>query len=210
MRILVTGFEPFGGDAENATMAVVQALAARRWPTGLQVATEVLPVAFEAGPAALRAAAARERPDAAVCLGEAGGRNLVTPERWAKNLADARIADNDGLAPSGKELDDGVEALAATLDVDEVVAAITAAGVPAAASSDAGAFVCNAVYRAALRDLTCPAIFIHVPALRSQGVATVGAETDDADSQSGATDIAPLTAADLVRAVTAVLLHLAQ
>ncbi|PIE20361.1 MAG: pyrrolidone-carboxylate peptidase, partial [Arachnia propionica] len=66
-----------------------------------------------------------------------------------------------------------------------------------------------AVYRAALRDLTCPAVFIHVPALRSQGAATVGAETDAADCQPGATDAEPLTIADLVSAVAAVLTDLA-
>lgn len=196
MRVLVSGFEPFGGDVANASGDAVRALAEGWADPSLELHTVVLPVTFEGAPRALADAIRHTRPDAVLCVGEAGGRSVVTPERWAVNERDARIPDNDGRQPSGP-IDDGPRALASRVDVDALVAAMRAAGVPAEPSEDAGRFVCNAIFRAALTAFDGPAGFIHVPAVRSEGVALVGAETD---SQPVG---AALTVADLVSALTA-------
>lgn len=86
MRVLLSGFEPFGGDAENASGAVVAALAESWSDRQVDLVTVVLPVRFDAGPALLASAIARLEPDVVLCLGEAGGRGEITPERWAGPL----------------------------------------------------------------------------------------------------------------------------
>ena len=184
--MLITGFEPFGGDSVNASGVVLERLASA-WGraggprvAGLELVTAVLPVEFVGAARVLAAAIAEARPDAVLCLGEAGGRSAVTPERWAGPTALGRIPDNAGFAPRNEPLDGDAGLLASRLDVDAMVAAIRAAGVASHASGDAGRFVCNATFRALLRDHDVPGGFIHVPAVRDTGVALVGGETDDA------------------------------
>lgn len=176
MRILLTGFEPFGGDAENASREAVLRLAERGVP-GIELAVGILPVAFASAPPALRALVAEHAPDAVLAIGEAGGRAVVTPERHGRNRIDARIPDELGAQPRDLAIDDGPELRAATLDVDALVAAIRAAGVSAEVSEDAGRFVCNRI-AVEVAGLGVPAAFVHVPAVRSIGVAGVGGETD--------------------------------
>lgn len=178
-RVLLTGFEPFGGEECNASGEAVRLVGERGLP-GLHVAWGILPVTFSGAPRRLNALIGRHEPDVVLCVGEAGGRTAITPERWAANLADARIPDNDGVQPRGEPLDDGPEALPSRLDVDAMVAALRSAGLPAKASEDAGRYVCNATFRAALRGFDGPAGFVHIPAVRPEGQAGVGDETDGA------------------------------
>lgn len=183
MRALVTCFEPFGGDTENASLASVRALAARWGDEGLEVLVEVLPVVFDG--TAFDAAVARCAPDLVLCVGEAGGRTAITPEARAVNEMRARIPDNAGAQPDGEPVVAGapevreVRALAeAATDV------LVAAGWAAITSDDAGRYVCNATaFRA--YGLEVPALFVHVPALRSAGEATVGAETSGSGEAAG-------------------------
>ncbi|ROR65385.1 SRPBCC domain-containing protein [Agrococcus jenensis] len=183
MRILVTGFEPFGGDAENASLEAVRRLE-RAWSAdpqpGVELVTGTLPVAFAAAGEALAALVAEHRPDAVLAVGEAGGRAAITPERWGVNEDDARIPDNDGDQPQGTPIDpDGPPRRASGFDVDALAGAILAVGLPAHPSADAGRFLCNHVaYLAAGLDV--PGGFVHVPAVRSGGTAGVGRETDAA------------------------------
>ena len=184
MRILVTGFEPFGDDAENASIIAVDLLAERWQHDDVQLVTGRLPVVFGAAGAALRELVGRWLPDAVVAVGEAGGRSAVTPERQGVNEMTARIPDNAGQQPVGQPIfDGGPEVRAATLDVNALADAISAAGVAAEVSDDAGRFVCNAVAYL-LPGLGIPAAFVHVPAVRSAGTATVGAETDESSGQA--------------------------
>ena len=198
MRVLVTGFEPFGGDAVNASGEAVTALAEGWNDPTIHLVTAILPVTFAGAPAALAAAIGEHRPDAVVCVGEAGGRAAVTPERYAVNERAARIPDNDGATPAGP-IDSGPERLESRIDVERVATAIAAAGLPAHVSEDAGRFVCNAVFRAALTGFAGPAGFVHVPTVRETGTATVGAETDEAATAA----VSALTTADLVTALDA-------
>ncbi|GAA2466336.1 pyroglutamyl-peptidase I [Agromyces soli] len=181
MRILVTGFEPFGSDTENASGETVARLRERWDDPAIELVTAILPVSFAGAPARLGELVTEHRPHAVLALGEAGRRAAVTPERGARNLIDARIPDNDGAQPRGVPIDDGPERRTARFDVDAMVEAIRAVGVGAEASDDAGGFVCNRVaYELARSEL--PGGFLHVPAVRSRGVATVGAETDGAET----------------------------
>ena len=181
MRILVTAFEPFGGDAENASLEAVRRLAdawAESPQPGVELVTGTLPVAFAAAGSALMALVEQHGPDAVLAVGEAGGRTAITPERWAVNQDDARIPDNAGDQPRVTVIDaDGPHKRLSGFDVDALVSAILAVGLPADASDDAGRFLCNHVaYLVA--GLSVPGGFIHVPAVRSSGTAGVGAETD--------------------------------
>ncbi|GAA1424222.1 SRPBCC domain-containing protein [Agrococcus citreus] len=181
MRILVTGFEPFGGDRENASLEAVRRLEAA-WAAdpqpGVELVTGTLPVAFAAAGPALLALVAEHRPDAVLAVGEAGGRSAITPERWGVNEDDARIADNAGDQPRGTPIDpDGPARRASAFDAEALAGAMLAVGLPAHPSTDAGRFLCNHVaYLVAGLDV--PGGFVHVPAVRSSGTAGVGAETD--------------------------------
>ncbi|MDR7374806.1 pyroglutamyl-peptidase [Kocuria rhizophila] len=178
MKILVTGFEPFGGETENASGIAVQRLGDGPAPDGVHLAMAILPVTWSgAGPALLRAVETHQ-PDAIIAVGEAGGRAVVTPERWARNLGHGRIPDNDGVVRDAAPLAPGPERLESRLDPSALSRAIQDTGVPAEVSDDAGAFLCNAVFWTALHRTDLPATFIHVPAVRSEGTASIGAETD--------------------------------
>ena len=178
MKILVTGFEPFGGETENASGVAVEKFRELAPPDGARIVTAVLPVTWSgAGPALLRAVK-EHGPDAVVAVGEAGGRTVVTPERWARNMGHGRIPDNDGAVRDAAPLAEGPERLESRLDPSALARAVQDAGIPAEVSDDAGAFLCNAVFWTALHRTDLPAAFIHVPAVRSRGSAGIGAETD--------------------------------
>ena len=133
-----------------------------------------VPTVFGASIDTVAAAMARERPDAVLCIGQAGGRSAVTPERVAINLMDATIADNAGVIPVDQPVICGGEnALFSTLPVKAMVRAIQAAGVPAQLSCSAGTFVCNQLLYGVLdlcrhRYSSTRAGFIHVPFLPEQ------------------------------------------
>lgn len=166
-KILVTGFEPFGGEHTNPSWEVVKALP--RTIAGRSVVRERIPVSFRRGPAAALAAIQRESPSIVLCVGQAGGRAKVTPEFVGINYADARIPDNDGVRPRGTRLLEGApDAYFSTLPVHAMARAMVDAGVPAAVSYTAGTYVCNAVLFSALHALaksrpTVRAGFVHVP-----------------------------------------------
>lgn len=179
--VLVTGFEPFGGDTENASEAAVRELVGR-WSGPARLVAAVLPVSFGASARRLRELLEQHRPDLVVAVGEAGRRRAVSIETRARNLDDARIPDEDGAQPRREPVDQGPEWLPTRLDVDACVAAVERGGVPVEASDDAGTFVCNHVFRVLLTATDVPAGFVHVPALRTTGRAGVGAETDPSEA----------------------------
>lgn len=162
--ILLTGFEPFGGDASNPSGEAVHLVAAE-WEGPETLVTAVLPVAFAAAGERMRELVAAHAPDLVIATGLASNRGEVTPERVAVNLADARIPDNDGAQPVDEPCVPGApDAYFATLPVKAVSAAIAAAGIPSSVSYSAGTFVCNHVMFTA-RDAApgIPAGFVHVP-----------------------------------------------
>ena len=167
MKILVTGFDPFGGEAVNPSWEAVRLL-----PDcigGAQIIKRLLPTEFVRSAAALESALDDVRPDAAVCVGQAGGRAAVTPERVAINLQDARMPDNAGCQPVDEPVfPGGQNAYFSTLPVKDMVRAMVSAGYPAALSCTAGTYVCNSVMYTLLRlgSEKYPSMrggFVHVP-----------------------------------------------
>jgi pyroglutamyl-peptidase len=166
MTVLLTGFEPFAGDARNPSGEAV-GLVTARWDGPETLITAVLPVEFDASAAALARLIATHDPDVVVATGLAGGRHAVGVERVAVNIVDARIPDNAGAQPIDEPSVSGAsEALFASLPVKAIVRAVTAAGIPCELSMSAGTFVCNHVFfHAALWAAASNrrAGFIHLP-----------------------------------------------
>jgi pyroglutamyl-peptidase len=170
--ILVTGFEPFGGETVNPSGEIARALdgrvLGRRRITGA-----VLPCVFGAANAELRRLVRTVRPELVICLGQAGGRAEITPERVAINVDDARIPDNAGAEPVDERIvARGPAAYWSALPIKAIVAALRKDGIPAAVSQTAGTFVCNHVFYGLMHELHrrrgVRGGFIHVPFLPEQ------------------------------------------
>lgn len=176
--VLLTGFEPFGGQSVNPSWQAVQRLA-ETWDGPARLVTLELPVDFRTAGPALADAIESARPDVVVAVGQAGGRPDVTVERVAINVDDARISDNGGFSPVDEPVvAGGPAAYFATLPVKACVAAMTEAGVPASVSQTAGTFVCNHVFYRVMHELETgpgPAArggFVHVPFTPEQAAGT--------------------------------------
>ena len=173
LRLLLTGFEPFGGSAVNPSEQVVRALVAAP-PAGIELHTAILPVERRGGPQALLLALQETQPQAVLCLGEASNLAVISIERVALNLLDFRIPDNAGAQATDEPIVPGAPAAYfATLPVRRMLQAVEAAGVPVQLSLSAGAFLCNQVLYVLLHHLAeqnsqVPAGFIHLPALPEQ------------------------------------------
>lgn len=170
MKLLVTGFEPFGGETVNPAWEAVQRLPERigAWElTKLQV-----PTVFGSAAECVLSRAQTLLPDAVVCVGQAGGRRAVTPELVTINLQYASIADNRGQQPQDVPCVLGApNAYFSTLPVRRMAEAIRAAGLPGELSYSAGSFVCNDLLFRLLHhyDGTQTRVcFIHVPYLPEQ------------------------------------------
>jgi pyroglutamyl-peptidase len=172
MKALVTGFEPFGGEAVNPALEAVQRLPAQHG--ALDIVTATLPAVFGRALDALEDAIVAADPDIVLCVGQAGGRAALSLERVAINVDDARIPDNAGQQPIDRAIvAGGPAAYFATLPIKAAAAALRDAGLPAVVSNTAGTFVCNHVFYglmhlAASRRLRLRGGFLHVPFLPSQ------------------------------------------
>jgi len=170
-HLLITGFAPFGGETVNPSWEAVRLLPDRIGDVVLH--KRELPVVFTAGAETAWAEAKRLRPDAVLCVGQAGTRSAVTPEYVAINLRHTRMADNAGRQPLDEPIvPGGPAAYFATVPVRRMVEAIERTGVPCACSYSAGTFVCNEVLYTLLhrlRDTGIAVGFIHVPYLPEQG-----------------------------------------
>ncbi|NLD82697.1 MAG: pyroglutamyl-peptidase I, partial [Clostridiales bacterium] len=130
MKILLTAFEPFGGDTVNPAQVAVRMVPDE--VAGAQIVKIDVPVVVGKSIEAVRRAMEKEQPDAVLCIGQAGGRIGLTPERVAINIDDARIPDNEGNQPIDQPIyADGAPAYFSSLPVKAMVAAIREAGVPA-------------------------------------------------------------------------------
>lgn len=143
-KILVTGFDPFGGEPVNPAFEAVKLLPESI--AGVSVVKLEIPTVFTRSAMVVEEAIEREKPDYVLCIGQAGGRSAVTVEKVAINLAEARIPDNDGEQPFDTPLrEDGDTAYFATLPVKAMVKRINASGIPALMSYTAGTYVCNSI-----------------------------------------------------------------
>lgn len=172
MKLLVTAFEPFGGEKLNSAQEALRSVPDQI--NGAGIVKACLPVVFGRSMEMLREVIRREKPDAVLCLGQAGGRNALTPERIAINLNDARLPDNDGQQPVDELIfPDGPDAYFTTLPVKAMVNAIRDAGLPAEVSNSAGTYVCNQLIYGLMYFISheFPAVrggFLHLPYLDVQ------------------------------------------
>ncbi|TXH72035.1 MAG: pyroglutamyl-peptidase I, partial [Lysobacteraceae bacterium] len=144
--VLLTGFEPFGGERRNPSWEAVRRLRGARI-AGHRVVVARLPVAFADSLPVLRRALREYRPALTICIGQAGGRARISLERVALNLIDARIPDNTGAQPVDKPVVvDGPAAYFGSLPVKAMLVALDAAGFSAELSHSAGTYVCNQVF----------------------------------------------------------------
>ena len=178
MKVLLTAFDPFGGESVNPAQEAVECVADEI--CGTQVVKCIVPTVFGRSIDTVYDAIIREKPDIVLCIGQAGGRVGLTVERVAINLNDARIPDNDGKQPHDTKIfEDGENAYFASLPVKEMVEGIKKEGIPASVSYTAGTFVCNhlmygVLYKIAKEFPGMRGGFMHVPFLHEQVISRPG------------------------------------
>ena len=177
-KLLITGFDPFGGASINPSWEAV-----KRLPDTVgnyELYKLQIPTIFGVASKKVLNMAAEIKPDLILCIGQAGGRAAVTPERIAVNIRDARIPDNAGNQPNGEFVDpNGPAAYFSTVPVKEMAENICALQLPATVSNNAGAFVCNDTLYALLHHFNgsnTQVGFIHIPYLPQQGTPSLPLE----------------------------------
>ena len=164
-RLLITGFDPFDGGSVNPSSQAVMCL-----PDSVAdfvLCKLMIPTVFEKAALQVLAQAEEFHPDVILCVGLAGGRDAVTPERIAVNIRDARIPDNEGNQPAGAFVSpDGPAAYFATVPLEKMARSIRELQIPATVSNTAGTYVCNDVFYTLLHHFAgsnTKVGFIHVP-----------------------------------------------
>ena len=174
VKVLMTGFAPFGGEQSNPSWEAVRQVQAHR---GTELRTEELPVTFAGAGRRMTELLQEFKPDLVVMVGLAAGRKGFSVERVALNLADARIPDNEGAQPVDAPVDSsGPAAIFTNVNAKRLAETLRQQGVEAALSYSAGTYVCNHVYYTALRYiqlhmLPTKAVFLHVPCDAEQAAA---------------------------------------
>ena len=174
MKVLVTGFDPFGGEQVNPAFEAVKLLPEQI--AGAEIIKLEIPTVFSRSAVVVEEAIQKHQPDVVINVGQAGGRSCVTVEKVAINLAEARIPDNDGEQPLNTPLkEDGETAYFATIPVKAMVQNVRNHQLPCHISYTAGTYVCNAVmynvlYMTKKNYPNVRAGFIHVPYATEQVV----------------------------------------
>lgn len=171
-KVLLTGFEPFGGESINPSGEIARQLHGAVIG-GHEVMGALLPCVFGEAITELKKQMKAVQPALVICVGQAGGRREITPERVAINVDDARIADNAGRRPVDRPIvRGGPAAYWSTLPIKAIVAELRRREIPAAVSQTAGTFVCNHVFYGLMHELrrrkNLRGGFIHVPFLPDQ------------------------------------------
>ncbi|CAI0859679.1 MAG: pyroglutamyl-peptidase I [Serratia proteamaculans] len=178
-KVLITGFEPFGGERVNPSWEVVKQLNDMEL-AGARIIARQLPCVFGTALEALNTAIDEVQPVMVLAIGQAGGRTDITLERVAINVDDARIPDNQGKQPIDEPIvESGPAAYFSTLPIKAMVGSMREAGIPASVSQTAGTYVCNHVMYGLLHRLSDQQAikggFIHIPYLPEQAAAHPGA-----------------------------------
>ena len=172
MKILVTGFDPFGGETVNPAYEAVKMLPEQI--AGAEIIKLEIPTVFSKSSVAVEEGIQKYNPDIVINVGQAGGRSHITIEQVAINLADARIPDNAGEQPLNEALQpDGDTAYFATVPIRAMVKHVQEHGLPCSIPYTAGTYVCNCVmynvlYMTQKKYPNIKAGFIHVPFATSQ------------------------------------------
>ena len=171
MKIIVTGFDPFGGEKINPSIECVKALPEVE---GVELIRLELPTVFKESAKSLNEVINEVKPDAVLSVGQSAVRPGITMERIAINVDDARIPDNITQQPIDETIQtEGAAAYFSTLPIKRIVKAIREAGISAEVSNSAGTFVCNhimyqALFAATKADKPFKAGFMHIPFIPEQ------------------------------------------
>ena len=174
MKVLITGFDPFGGEKINPAWEAVKALPDNL--DGIEVVKLQIPTVFKKSAKKLFENIDSVKPDVVICVGQAGGRYEFSVERVAINVDDGRIPDNDGYQPVDSPVfEDGENAYFSTLPIKAIVEEVKKVGIPSAVSNTAGTYVCNHIMYSLLyylnkNNLNIKGGFIHVPFIPEQVV----------------------------------------
>lgn len=172
MKVLVTGFEPFGGEKVNPSIESVKKLSNRI--AGADIVKAEIPTVFYKSIKKLEELLEREKPDIVICVGQAGGRDRISIERVAINISDGRIPDNEGYQPIDEIIfEDGDTAYFARLPIKRIVKEMNDRNIPAEVSNTAGTYVCNHLMYGLLYNINkkypnMKGGFIHIPFLPEQ------------------------------------------
>jgi len=170
-KLLITGFEPFGGEDKNPALEAVKRLEGLELE-GVKIVTCSVPVVLQHSIDAVIEAIKLHTPDYVMTVGQAGGRSAITPERVAINIDDYRIPDNAGNQPIDQKVqENGPDAYLSTLPIKGMVKAMQDKGIPAQVSNTAGTFVCNHLFYGIqhyLRDTNIKHGFVHIPLMNGQ------------------------------------------
>lgn len=179
MKVLITGFDPFGGETVNPALEAVKQLDGIEI-AGAKVVTREIPTVRVKSIAALKRAIEDVQPEIVIAVGQAGGRMEITPERIAINVDDFRIPDNEG----NQVIDEAIvpenpAAYWSTLPIKKIVAELRQEGIPASVSNSAGTFVCNHIFYGLMHHLQQEGSirrggFIHIPYLPQQAAKLTG------------------------------------
>jgi len=185
-KVLLTGFEPFGGASFNPSGAVVQEIA-EQGIDGIEIVTAILPVEYKRSAKILIDLIETHQPSIVISLGQAEGRDFIGPEQVAINLADGRIADNAGISQENQPINVGAaDGYFSTLPIRAIADEISSLGIKAKISYSAGAFICNEIFfttQAFLQESTVISGFIHLPLAPNQAEEFPGLPTMPIEDQ---------------------------
>ncbi|MDJ0321923.1 pyroglutamyl-peptidase I [Pseudarthrobacter sp. PS3-L1] len=196
--ILLTGFEPFGGQSTNPSWPAARQAARALRAKGIEAIAVELPCVFGESQAALYAAVDEYEPDVVLCVGQASGRSAVSLERVAINCDDARIADNRGNSPvDSPVVNGGPTAYFSSLPIKAALGSVKQAGIAVEISQTAGTFVCNHIFYSLMHLLAARdgvrGGFIHIPSDPGHVAAGSTVPTMTVDMASDALVIIALT-----------------
>ena len=170
-RVLISGFEPFGGSNLNSSQRVVEAISKESF-TGLELFTVILPVDFGKAADVLLSKVKEIDPEIIIAFGQAEGRKALTPEKIAINLDSARIPDNAGELRVNKVIiEKGADGYFSTLPIEKMVKAVKECGLESEVSLSAGAFLCNHIFYHLQHKLLESGVksgFVHLPLVNEQ------------------------------------------
>ena len=170
-KVLISGFEPFGGSDLNSSQLVVEAISKESF-SGLELFTVILPVEFDKAAKVLFSKVRELDPEIIISFGQAEGRKAITPEKIAINLDSARISDNAGELRVNKAIvESGADGYFSTLPIEKMVEAVKECGLDGEISLSAGAFLCNHIFYHLQHQLLESGVrsgFVHLPLVNEQ------------------------------------------
>ena len=170
-KVLISGFEPFGGSDLNSSQLVLEAIS-KESLSGLELSAVILPVEFDKAARVLLSKVNDFNPEIIISFGQAEGRKAITPEKIAINLDSARIPDNAGELRVNKVIvEAGADGYFSTLPIEKMVAAVKECGLESEISLSAGAFLCNHIFyhlQHQLLEREVKSGFVHLPLVNEQ------------------------------------------